>query len=97
MTQQNGSSPAFRRAFLHAFAVRIGERLTASAAETVDSYGAALVPVLARQEAAVTEEFERLFPRVTSGSRRRQLDARGWDAGTRAADAAVLPRGVVES
>jgi hypothetical protein len=97
MTQQNGSSPAFRRAFLHAFAVRIGERLTASAAETVDSYGAALVPVLARQEAAVSEEFERLFPHVTSGSRRRQLDARGWDAGTRAADDAVLPRGVVES
>ncbi|MET0820693.1 MAG: DUF2786 domain-containing protein [Aeromicrobium sp.] len=97
MTQQSGSSPAFRRAFLHAFAVRIGERLTASAAETVDSYGAALVPVLEKQDEAIAEEFERLFPHVTSGSRRRQLDARGWDAGTRAADAAVLPRGVVES
>ena len=97
MTQQSGSSAAFRRAFLHAFAVRIGERLTASADEAIDSYGAELVPVLVRQDAAVTDEFERLFPRVTSGSRRRQLDARGWDAGTRAADAAVLPRGAVES
>jgi len=97
MTQQVGSSAAFRRAFLHAFAVRIGERLTASADEAIGSYGAALVPVLERQDAAIAEEFERLFPHVTSGSRRRQLDARGWDAGTRAADAAVLPRGVVES
>lgn len=97
MTQQSGSSTAFRRAFLHAFAVRIGERLTASADETIDTYGAALVPVLKRQDAAIADEFERLFPHVTSRSRRRQLDARGWDAGTRAADVAVLPRGVVES
>lgn len=97
MTQQSASSAAFRRAFLHAFAVRIGERLTASADEAIGSYGAELVPVLARQDAAVADEFERLFPHVTSGSRRRQLDARGWDAGTRAADAAVLPRGAVES
>jgi hypothetical protein len=97
MTQQNGSSAAFRRAFLHAFAVRIGERLTTSADEAISSYGAALVPVLERQDAAIAEEFGRLFPHVTTGSRRRQLDARGWDAGTRAADAAVLPRGAVGS
>jgi hypothetical protein len=98
MTHEAGSSAAFRRAFLHAFAVRIGERLAASADEAIDSYGSALVPVLQQQDAAISEEFDRLFPHVTSGSRRRrQLDARGWDAGTRAADSAVLPAGRLEA
>jgi hypothetical protein len=98
MTQAHLSSAPFRRAFLHAFAVRIGERLTASTDEAVASYGAALVPVLERQEAAITTEYERLFPHVTTGSRRRrQLDARGWDAGTRAADEAVLPAARLDS
>jgi hypothetical protein len=97
MTQATLSSAAFRRAFLHAFAVRIGERLTTSSEQAVASYGSDLVPVLRRQAEAVDEEVDRLFPHLTSGSRRRQLDARGWDAGTRAADAAVLPAGAVES
>ncbi|WP_162248855.1 DUF2786 domain-containing protein [Aeromicrobium sp. Root472D3] len=98
MTQAHLSSAPFRRAFLHAFAVRIGERLTASTDEAVASYGSALVPVLERQEAAIAEEYDRLFPHVTTGSRRqRQLDARGWDAGTRAADAAVLPAGRLDA
>ena len=98
MTQADLSSAPFRRAFLHAFAVRIGERLTTSSEEAVASYGSSLVPVLERQAEAVTEEFERLFPHVTTGSRRsRQLDGRGWDAGTRAADAAVLPAGRLEA
>ncbi|MET1038084.1 MAG: DUF2786 domain-containing protein [Aeromicrobium sp.] len=97
MTQAALSSAAFRRAFLHAFAVRVGERLTTSAEHAVASYGSALVPVLERQAEAIDEEVDRLFPRLTTGSRRRRLDARGWDAGTRAADAAVLPAGAVES
>lgn len=98
MTQAEVSSAPFRRAFLHAFAVRIGERLTTSSQEAVASYGTSLVPVLERQEQAISAEYERLFPHVTSGSRRgRQLDARGWDAGTRAADAAVLPAGRLEA
>ena len=98
MTQADLSTAPFRRAFLHAFAVRISERLTTSTEEAVASYGASLVPVLERQAEAIAEEFERLFPHVTAGSRRRrQLDRRGWEAGTRAADAAVLPAGVVES
>jgi hypothetical protein len=97
MTQADLSGAAFRRAFLHAFAVRIGERLTASSEEAVASYGSALVPVLARQEQAIADEVDRLFPHLTSGSGSRRLDARGWHAGTRAADAAVLPAGAVES
>ena len=98
MTQADVSSAPFRRAFLHAFAVRIGERLTTSSEKAVASYGSSLVPVLERQEQAISQEYERLFPHVTSGSRRsRQLDARGWDAGTRAADAATLPSGRLEA
>jgi hypothetical protein len=97
MTLADLSGAAFRRAFLHAFAVRIGERLSASSEEVVASYGSALVPVLARQDEAIAEEVDRFFPHLTSGSRTRQLDGRGWAAGTRAADAAVLPAGAVES
>ena len=89
-------SSSFRKAFLSAYAVRIGERLDETTEQTTASYGSALVPVLQRQTEAVAEEFERLFPHVTSGSGRRRFDARGWDAGRRAADAAVLPAGEVE-
>lgn len=84
-------SSSFRKAFLSAYAVRLGERLAETNEETTASYGAALVPVLGRQTKAVAEEFQRLFPHVTTGSRRARFDARGWDAGTRAADEAVLP------
>ncbi|MCW2830821.1 MAG: hypothetical protein JWP31_1513 [Aeromicrobium sp.] len=90
-------SSGFRKAFLSAYAIRIGERLTASSNDVVSSYTTDLVPVLQRQAEAIEGEFERLFPHVTTGSRRRQLDARGWHAGTAAADAAVIPGGVVES
>lgn len=84
-------SSSFRKAFLSAYAVRIGERLAQSADTATDAYGSQLVPVLQRQAAAIEGEFERLFPQVTSRRRRTSFDARGWDAGTRAADAAVLP------
>jgi hypothetical protein len=97
MTQAALSGAAYRRAFLHAFATRIGQRLTTSSSEAVASYGSELVPVLERQEQAIAEEVDRLFPHLTTGSRRRRFDARGWEAGTRAADAAVLPAGAVES
>ncbi len=89
-------SSSFRKAFLSAYAVRIGERLAETTEHTTATYGSALVPVLERQTEAVAQEFERLFPHVTTGSRRRSFDARGWDAGTRAADQAVLPAAEVE-
>lgn len=88
-------SSSFRKSFLSAYAVRIGERLTDSSAAATATYGTDLVPVLQRQSEAIEDEFDRLFPHVTTGSRRRRLDARGWEAGTRAADAAVLPAGAV--
>lgn len=89
-------SSSFRKAFLSAYAVRIGERLTTSAARAADSYGTDLVPVLQRQSAAVEAEFSRLFPHVTTGARRARFDVRGWDAGTHAADDAVLPTAEVD-
>jgi hypothetical protein len=92
-------SPSFRRAFLLSYANRVGERLTdagqhAQQEESV-SRGRDLVPVFARQSAAVDTEFARLFPRTTSSGAKR-VDARGWQAGRAAADRAVLARGQVD-
>ncbi len=91
-------SPSFRRAFLLAYAQRIGERLAdaGSRAQREESAqrGAELLPVLARQSAAVEAEFVRLFPDTTQG-RAKQVDARGWNAGRAAADRAVLAKGQV--
>lgn len=90
-------STGFRKAFLSAYALRIGERLQTSNEQATASYGTDLVPVFARQGEAIEQEFERLFPHVTQSTSRATFNARGWDAGTRAADAAVLPAGAVES
>ncbi len=85
-------SARFRRSFLAAYAVRIGERLTEATSAATKSYGNELVPLLKRQDDAVTAEFERLFP-VTRQVSGRYLDPRGWDAGWRAADRAVFTAG----
>ena len=85
-------SATFRRSFLAAYAVRIGERLTEATSAATESYGNELVPLLKRQDDAVTAEFERLFP-FTRQVNGRYLDPRGWDAGWRAADRAVFTAG----
>lgn len=89
-------TPNFRRAFLFAFAVRIGQRLqeageeaTARAAKRARWKGKRLLPILAAQNEAVNAEFERLFPR-TEKQTAAPMDARGWIAGRVAADHAVL-------
>ena len=86
-------SPSFRRAFLMAYATRIGERLAEAGrragAEASTSHGAELVPVLARRSQAVDSAFDRLFPE-TREIRPKQVDARGWRAGREAADRAVF-------
>jgi hypothetical protein len=87
-------SPSFRRAFLISYAQRIGERLADTSLRVQSEAGAELVPVLARTKAAVDDEFTRLFPHTTTG-RSRSYDARGWHAGTEAADRASLARGQV--
>lgn len=91
-------APAFRRAFLLAYAHRIGERLARAGAsaqqQESEHRGADLLPVLARHTAAVEQAFDRLFPHSTV-SRARTVDARGWNAGTAAADRAVLAKAQV--
>ncbi|MCW4352027.1 DUF2786 domain-containing protein [Hoyosella sp. YIM 151337] len=98
---RNSDDPAtrtasFRRAFLFAFAVRVGQRLqevgeetTARAAKRARLRGKRLLPILAAQNEAVNAEFERLFPR-TEKQTAAPMDARGWIAGKVAADQAVL-------
>ena len=100
---QNGRlnrSPSFRRAFLLAYATRIGERLAEAGeragAEATTSHGADLVPVLARRSAAVDSAFTLLFPQ-TREMRATRVNARGWDAGRAAADRAVFAAGQVEA
>jgi hypothetical protein len=89
-------SATFRRSFLMAYAVRIGERLTEATSAAAKSYGNELVPLLKRQEDAVTAEFERLFP-FTREIRGRYFDPRGWDAGRRAADHAFFTAGRISA
>ena len=85
-------SASFRRSFLMAYALRIGERLRESAGAAVDSYGTDLVPVLQRQEEAVRAEYERLFPH-TSRARSGSYNGIGWAAGRAAADQATFTAG----
>ncbi|MEX0848167.1 MAG: DUF2786 domain-containing protein [Ilumatobacteraceae bacterium] len=88
-------SPAFRRAFVLSFAVRIGERLDeavhAARDEAGQTYGSALVPVQQAREAAVRERAAEWFPRTTP-MRSRSVDAGGWHAGRLAADLAQIDR-----
>jgi hypothetical protein len=89
-------SASFRRAFLLAYATRIGERLeVAREAGTADAEadsGTALVPVLAARAEAVDDALTQLFPRLRTVETR-VSNARGWHAGRLAADAADLRPG----
>ena len=82
---------AYRRAFLAAFAARIGVRLRAASEESlVDArreHGDALLPVLASRQAAVDAAISAVGTRPLSAS---VSDGRGWAAGTRAADRATI-------
>ncbi len=95
-TDRRLRTPSFRRAFLIAFADRIGERLEATqqqaASDAEQQYGSALVPILADREAAVTEACTRTFPQTTLMPARR-LNANGWHAGRAAADRAQIGHG----
>lgn len=80
---------SFRQSFLISYASRIGERLRASAEETVATAGTDLVPVFAERERIVEGTFETLFPDLRTRSYSIG-NADGWVAGRAAADAAVL-------
>ncbi|WP_029434188.1 DUF2786 domain-containing protein [Blastococcus sp. URHD0036] len=91
-------SRGFRRAFLLAYAVRVGERLdaarrsaTAEASQAATARGTDLAPVLRNRDAAVTRAFEDLFPRLRT-RRTTSVDRSGWLAGRAAAESADLKR-----
>jgi len=101
MTHEGESNPdarsiGFRKAFLNGYALRLGERLTEATRTAEDSYGGGVLPVLAAQQQAVNDAVDRLFPKLRSSGGKKSLDAHGWHAGTRAADAAVLPGGELD-
>jgi hypothetical protein len=100
-TDGRSRTRAFRKSFLTAFAMRIGERLRgatddatrkADATRRADAAVGSLLPVLAARDEHVRLKFDSLFSgiRVTTvGS----TDWEGWASGTAAADQAILHSG----
>jgi hypothetical protein len=86
----------FRRSFLVAFAVRIGDRLQETVDATVEAVAAetstALVPLLAAREEAAVAAAEAAHPRSRSFAPSAS-DGEGWFAGTAFADQADLGTG----
>lgn len=86
----------FRKAFLVAYAHRIGQRLADATDATVHEaeaeYGTALVPVLAARDEQVRRATDEAFPELGS-MRVSATDAEGWAAGTTHADLADLSAG----
>ena len=92
--RKKAGSAAFGKAFLYAYAIRIGDRLTDADAHALDEArqeSGDLLPILAAQTVAVEAEFDRLFP-TAKPMRGPRLDAEGWDSGRAAADRADLSR-----
>ncbi|HWC24539.1 MAG TPA: DUF2786 domain-containing protein [Flexivirga sp.] len=96
---------SFRRSFLTAYAVRIGDRLREAtdaatesavagtdfdASTSADGSSRALVRVLAERSAHVDALVDELFPTLVHKKSRMPTDGYGWAAGQRAADAANL-------
>ena len=83
----------FRRSFLSAFAVRIGERLRRVVADTVAAaerdLGRSLLPVLASRSHEVRAVADAVFPELGQFATRAN-DAEGWHAGTVFGDVAEL-------
>jgi hypothetical protein len=92
-------SPSFRRSFLLAYALRIGERLeearAAGTAQAEADVGGALVPVLTARAEAVDEATDALFPDLRT-VQTRISNAQGWHAGRLAAEHADLRAGRTE-
>jgi hypothetical protein len=89
MTALPTSTASFRRAFLTAYAVRIGQRLDQAAQEVIDDVGRDLLPVLSSRAAEIDTKLRETFPAVrhqTVSVSNRQ----GWAEGRAAADRADL-------
>ncbi|MEV0543330.1 DUF2786 domain-containing protein [Nocardia salmonicida] len=90
---EESRSRHYRKAFLTAYATRIGERLAEAAEATIaDSPDPThLLPVLATHQKRVDKAFDAYFPTVrTRGITIRS--AEGWTAGTEAADRADVDK-----
>jgi hypothetical protein len=81
---------AFRRSFLAAYAVRIGERLTEITRAQAAGSAATLLPVLASRGEEVDEAVAELFPELSEYDVGAVTDAEGYASGTWAADQAGL-------
>ncbi|MFD3593539.1 DUF2786 domain-containing protein [Nocardia sp. NPDC058640] len=86
-TTEESRTRHYRKAFLTAYATRIGELLTKAAEATIADAPNRLLPVLASHQQRVDQAFNTYFPTVRSrGITIRS--AEGWTAGTEAADQA---------
>ncbi len=84
---------SFRRTFIIAFALRVGERLREAAEVAADdartTFGGSLLPVLASRNEQVMAHQTEVFPNVRT-TRSSISNAAGWHAGRTAADNATL-------
>ncbi|MEV4344031.1 DUF2786 domain-containing protein [Actinoplanes sp. NPDC049596] len=80
---------AFRRSFLVAYAVRIGERLTETIRHEIAQHSD-LLPVLRNREIQVREVMQKAFPRTVRARGSRIDSLEGWESGRAAADEAEL-------
>jgi hypothetical protein len=80
---------AFRRSFLVAYAVRIGERLAQTARREIDRHSD-LLPVLRSRDVQVREVLAQAFPRTVRARGSRVDSLEGWESGRAAADEAKL-------
>lgn len=80
---------AFRRSFLIAYAVRIGERLEQTTRREIEQH-TDLLPVLRNRDVQVRKAMDRAFPRTVRSRGSRVDSLEGWESGRAAADEAKL-------
>lgn len=80
---------AFRRSFLIAYAVRIGERLDRATRREI-AHHSDLLPVLRGRDLQVREAMTKAFPRTVKARGSRVDSLEGWQSGRAAADEANL-------
>ncbi|GAA2690611.1 hypothetical protein Apa02nite_007730 [Actinoplanes palleronii] len=80
---------AFRRSFLVAYGVRIGERLRQAAEREFEGHSD-LLPVLRSRDVQVRAAMDRVFPTTVRARASRVHSLEGWDSGRAAADEAQL-------
>ena len=83
-------SRRYRSSFIFGFALRIGRRLNAARAAVFDAAGTDALPVLAADDRATADLFERLIGHTSPMRSSSRLDADGMQAGAAAADRASL-------